>query len=78
MPWSTEQLEAATHGQWLHLAQPREFARIITDTRQIQPNDIFLALVGERFDGHDFVAQAITLGASAVIVSHALEVTIPQ
>lgn len=78
VPWSTEQLEAATHGQWLHLAQPREFARIITDTRQIQPNDIFLALVGERFDGHDFVAQAITLGASAVIVSHALEVTIPQ
>lgn len=78
VPWSTEQLEAATHGQWLHLAQPREFARIITDTRQIQPNDIFLALVGERFDGHDFVAQAITLGASAVIVSHVLEVTIPQ
>ncbi len=78
VPWSTEQLEASTHAHWLHLAQPREFARVITDTRQIQPNDIFLALTGERFDGHDFVAQAISLGASAAIVNRPLELDIPQ
>jgi UDP-N-acetylmuramoyl-tripeptide--D-alanyl-D-alanine ligase len=41
---------------------------ITTDTRILQPNQIFLALRGETFDGHDFVAQAIAKGAIAAIV----------
>ena len=40
---------------------------INTDTRTIEPQDIFLALEGERFDGHKFVAQAIEQGAIAAI-----------
>ncbi len=40
---------------------------ISTDTRTIQPNDLFLALEGERFDGHKFVEQAMTAGAIATI-----------
>ncbi len=40
---------------------------ISTDTRTIQPHDLFLALEGERFDGHKFVAQAMALGAIATI-----------
>lgn len=43
--------------------------RITTDTRGIQKGDAFLALAGERFDGHDFLEQAATEGASALIVS---------
>jgi UDP-N-acetylmuramoyl-tripeptide--D-alanyl-D-alanine ligase len=43
--------------------------RITTDTRGIQKGDAFLALKGERFDGHDFIEQAVAQGASAVIVS---------
>lgn len=78
VPWASEQLLEATHGQWLHLAQPSEFARVISDTRQVQPNDIFLALTGERFDGHDFVAQAMNAGACAAIVNRPLDVNIPQ
>ncbi|MEM1309622.1 MAG: Mur ligase family protein, partial [Cyanobacteria bacterium P01_H01_bin.153] len=39
-----------------------------TDTRQLQPHDWFLALTGERFDGHAFVQQAIAQGAAGVIV----------
>lgn len=78
VPWASEQLLEATHGQWLHLAQPSEFARVINDTRQVQPNDIFLALTGERFDGHDFVAQAMNAGACAAIVNRPLDVNIPQ
>jgi UDP-N-acetylmuramoyl-tripeptide--D-alanyl-D-alanine ligase len=44
---------------------------ISTDTRAIRPSETFLALRGERFDGHRFVAQAVAGGASAVIVDDA-------
>ncbi|EKV03276.1 UDP-N-acetylmuramoyl-tripeptide--D-alanyl-D-alanine ligase [Leptolyngbya sp. PCC 7375] len=40
---------------------------ISTDTRTIQVDDLFLALEGERFDGHKFVEQALTSGAIATI-----------
>jgi UDP-N-acetylmuramoyl-tripeptide--D-alanyl-D-alanine ligase len=42
--------------------------RVVTDTRALQPGDTFLALRGERFDGHDFVGRAVAAGASALIV----------
>ncbi|WP_445621444.1 UDP-N-acetylmuramoyl-tripeptide--D-alanyl-D-alanine ligase [Kushneria sp. Sum13] len=42
--------------------------RIVTDTRSLQPGDVFLALRGERFDGHDFLETARDRGAIAVIV----------
>ncbi|MEP7062716.1 MAG: UDP-N-acetylmuramoyl-tripeptide--D-alanyl-D-alanine ligase [Betaproteobacteria bacterium] len=44
------------------------FRRVTTDTRALQIGDLFVALAGERFDGHDFVAQALTTGASAAMV----------
>ncbi len=47
----------------------RPIARISTDTRRIAPGDCFLALIGDTFDGHDFLRDAIDLGATAVIVS---------
>lgn len=42
---------------------------ITTDTRSIQPGEVFLALQGENFDGHNFVEQAINRGAIAAIVT---------
>jgi UDP-N-acetylmuramoyl-tripeptide--D-alanyl-D-alanine ligase len=44
---------------------------VSTDTRAIRPSETFLALRGERFDGHRFVAQAVAGGASAAIVDDA-------
>ncbi|HEY5348701.1 MAG TPA: UDP-N-acetylmuramoyl-tripeptide--D-alanyl-D-alanine ligase [Candidatus Lustribacter sp.] len=44
---------------------------VSTDTRAIRPSETFLALRGERFDGHRFVAAAVASGASAVIVDDA-------
>ncbi len=43
--------------------------RITTDTRGIQKGDVFLALKGERFDGHEFLQAAVDAGACALIVS---------
>jgi UDP-N-acetylmuramoyl-tripeptide--D-alanyl-D-alanine ligase len=45
--------------------------RVWTDTRTIQPGDLFVALRGERFDAHDFLAQAVQAGAVAVVVADA-------
>ena len=42
---------------------------ITTDTRSLKPGDLFVALVGEKFDGHEFVEEAIAKGAVAAIVS---------
>lgn len=47
---------------------------ISTDTREICPQDWFLALTGERFNGHEFAAKAIAQGAAGVIVQEPVEV----
>ena len=47
---------------------------VCTDSRNILPGCLFVALAGERFDAHDFAAQAITAGAAAVMVSRAVVV----
>lgn len=44
---------------------------ITTDTRKIAKGNVFLALHGERFDGHDYLSDAVRDGAAAVIVSRA-------
>jgi UDP-N-acetylmuramoyl-tripeptide--D-alanyl-D-alanine ligase len=47
------------------------FGRVWTDTRTIQAGDLFVALVGDRFDAHDFVGDAVAKGAGGVVVSRA-------
>lgn len=54
------------------------FATVSTDTRNIRPGDLFIALKGERFDAHAFVAEAAKAGAVAALVEHAVEAAIPQ
>ncbi len=50
-----------------HLVQ-KPVAGVTTDTRTVQPGELFVALEGETFNGHDFVGQAIERGAIAAIV----------
>ncbi len=42
-------------------------SRVHSDTRTVQPGDLFVALKGDRFDANDFIAEAITKGAVAAI-----------
>ncbi|MDB4911566.1 MAG: UDP-N-acetylmuramoylalanyl-D-glutamyl-2,6-diaminopimelate/D-alanyl-D-alanyl ligase, partial [Gemmatimonadetes bacterium] len=49
----------------------RPVARITTDTRRIAPGDCFVALIGEKFDAHDFLREAVERGATAVVASRA-------
>src|SRR5579871_3793099 len=48
------------------------------DSRTIVPGELFFAVRGERFDGHDFVAAAVERGAIAAVVSRARVATLPD
>ena len=48
------------------------------DSRDIRPGDLFVAIAGEHFDGHSFVAKAREAGAAAALVSHPVEDALPQ
>lgn len=50
---------------------------IVTDTSQVSPGALFVAIRGERFDGHDFAQKAAELGAAAILGEHPLPVEIP-
>lgn len=78
LAWSATRLAQVTQGQWLSQPSDLPSPRIITNTKLIQAGDVFLALRGERFDAHDFVAQAKAAGAAAVIVSRPIDVDLPQ
>jgi UDP-N-acetylmuramoyl-tripeptide--D-alanyl-D-alanine ligase len=47
------------------------FTRVWTDTRTIAAGDLFVALIGEKFDAHDFLESAVQSGAAGVVVSRA-------
>lgn len=55
-----------------------EFHGASTDSRQLQAGELFVALRGERFDGHAFVSQAVTAGARAVMVDHECNINATQ
>ncbi|MEX2467966.1 MAG: UDP-N-acetylmuramoyl-tripeptide--D-alanyl-D-alanine ligase [Gemmatimonadota bacterium] len=56
------------------------YSEISTDSRTLQPGALYVALVGDRFDGHDYVADAVAGGAAGVVVTRlvpgAREVTV--
>ena len=56
---------AVTGGQILHNGADVSLHGFSTDSRTLQPGDLFIPLRGERFDGHDYLAQAVRHGAAA-------------
>lgn len=74
--WSLAQAIAAAGGA-LH-GQDVPFTSVGTDSRADCGGQLFVALRGERFDGHDYVAAARAAGAAAAMVDHPLPLEIPQ
>lgn len=54
------------------------FTQLSTDSRAVVAGDVFLALSGENFDGHQFCQQAIDNGAIALVVERELAIDVPQ
>lgn len=51
---------------------------VTNDSRRVEAGSLYVAVRGEHVDGHEFVAQAVEAGASAVCVSHPVAVDAPQ
>ena len=63
---------ASAGGEVVHGDRTAVIGRIAIDSRTLEPGDCFVAIAGERFDGHDFVADVLARGAGAVVVSRDL------
>jgi UDP-N-acetylmuramoyl-tripeptide--D-alanyl-D-alanine ligase len=68
--FTAEELAAATGGRWFG-PSPCAVQGLSTDTRRIAEGNGFVALRGERFDAHDFLAAAAAAGAACAVVSGA-------
>jgi UDP-N-acetylmuramoyl-tripeptide--D-alanyl-D-alanine ligase len=67
--WTVKELQAATGGRFEGSAPPAIFNGVSIDSRSIAAADIFVAIKGERLDGHDFAASALRAGAGIAVVS---------
>lgn len=65
---SDEQVIQAAGGRKLRAGRREGYQAVCTDTRQLSPGCLFVALQGERFDGHDFLSQAAERGAGGAVV----------
>lgn len=73
LAWFVENIGAIKRGRALEELSGRKVAGVSTDSRSVKPGEIFLALVGERFDGHDHIGEAIKKGAQAVVIHKAVK-----
>lgn len=80
IPLNIKQIRTIVDGELLNIQDGNLTIDVIsTDSRKITKQSLFIALVGENFDGHQFAVQAIKDGAIAVIVNHPIEDnSIPQ
>lgn len=78
--WDLEEIGKVLAGELLEPAPSvKGTVRLIqTDSRQVAPGDLFVCLVGERFDAHDFAAEVTQAGAIALITNRLLDVPAAQ
>ena len=67
--FEVDEVLAATQGTLLLPGRPGvRFRRVETDSRAVKPGDLFVALKGPQFDGHEFIRKAWQQGAKGVVV----------
>jgi UDP-N-acetylmuramoyl-tripeptide--D-alanyl-D-alanine ligase len=72
MAWTLEEILTATGGSLEGRAKAGRFDEIVTDSTRVKTGSVFVALKGERFDGHRFVKDAVSRGAACLVVHEAL------
>ncbi|MFG0330511.1 MAG: UDP-N-acetylmuramoyl-tripeptide--D-alanyl-D-alanine ligase [Phycisphaerales bacterium] len=73
--WSPDRFRAATQGRWLQRpdahadsTETERLTGVCIDSRAVEPGVAFIAIRGERFDGHDFVDAAAAAGAALIVI----------
>src|SRR5256885_12152714 len=74
-PRTLEYIRAACNGQLREGDGQALATGISTDSRKFSKGDVFFAIKGERFDGHDYVSQLV--GANAVVVERTVTASCP-
>jgi UDP-N-acetylmuramoyl-tripeptide--D-alanyl-D-alanine ligase len=74
LPLTAAHVTGATGGRILRGTSGDPIGRVAIDSRTVQPGDFFVAVHGERFDGHAFVGEAVTRGATGAMVHDASQV----
>jgi UDP-N-acetylmuramoyl-tripeptide--D-alanyl-D-alanine ligase len=74
MELTGHEIARATDGDWRWGTPETVFRQVCTDTRQLARGDVFVALVGENFNAHDFLDEAVRRGASALVVNRSANV----
>lgn len=69
MAWTVQEIVAATGGDIARQGSKARFGEVVTDSNKVKNGSVFVALKGERRDGHEFIADAVRRGA-ACIVAH--------
>ena len=72
MGWSLAQILAATGGKLGRAGKRSRYGAVVTDSAKAKKASVFVALKGERLDGHRFVGDAVRRGAACVIAHRAL------
>lgn len=69
--FSPQELARVVGGELVHTGRER-LGPVSTDTRSVRAGDTFFALVGERFDAHDFLQKAVLAEAGCLVVERAV------
>jgi UDP-N-acetylmuramoyl-tripeptide--D-alanyl-D-alanine ligase len=69
IPWNLQDIIKATRGEHVIGEMSHFFSGISIDSRTISANNLFVAIKGEKFDGHHFIHNAIQRGASGVLMN---------
>lgn len=68
MSWSREEILSATRGEVVREGKKGLFGEIVTDSKMVERGFVFIALKGERLDGHVFLDDALRRGAACLVV----------
>jgi murE/murF fusion protein len=68
---------AADASGYVHEGGEGHATRVVIDSRIVAPGDLFVAIRGEQFDGHQFAVTAIRAGAAGVVVNGGTSMTLP-
>ena len=74
---TVKELLAAVHGELLQGDETAQILGVNTDSRTVKAGEVFLPLVGERFDGHDYIEKAISAGAEGCLCARVPETLLP-
>jgi len=74
--FTNEEILKITSAKKIEMAE--QVSGVSTDSRNILKGDLFIALRGDNFDGHEFADKAVEKGAAAILSDHKMNVNVPQ